>query len=86
MRAGPPAQLAQPLGEDLESVLRTVPGTRNVLAERTAGGYYVDFVLDRDALARYGLSLEDGQMIITSAIGGEALHGTSNPPFEIELS
>jgi len=48
-----------------------VAGTRNVLAERTAGGYYVDFDLDRDALARYGLAIDDAQAIIMSAIGGE---------------
>jgi Cu(I)/Ag(I) efflux system membrane protein CusA/SilA len=61
----------QKIGEDLESVLRDVRGTRNVLAERTAGGYYVDFDLRRDDLARYGLTVEDAQMIVMSAIGGE---------------
>ena len=39
---------------DLEAILREVPGTRSVYAERVAGGYFVDFVLRRDALARYG--------------------------------
>jgi copper/silver efflux system protein len=68
---GPDLTTIQHIGEELEGVLRDVPGTRNVLAERTAGGYYVDFVLHREALARYGLSVEDAQMIITSAIGGE---------------
>ena len=56
--------------------MRDVPGTRNVLAERTAGGYYLDFVLDRDALARYGLSVEDAQTIVMSAIGGETVTTT----------
>jgi Cu(I)/Ag(I) efflux system membrane protein CusA/SilA len=51
--------------------MRGVPGTRNVLAERTAGGYYLDFDLDRAALARYGLSVDDAQSVIMSAIGGE---------------
>jgi len=68
---GPDLAVIQHIGEDLEAILRTVPGTRNVLAERTAGGYYVDFDLNRDALARYGLSVEDAQTIIGSAIGGE---------------
>jgi copper/silver efflux system protein len=68
---GPDLTVIQRVGEDLEAILRGVAGTRNVLAERTAGGYYVDFDLDRDALARYGLSVEDAQAIIVSAIGGE---------------
>jgi Cu(I)/Ag(I) efflux system membrane protein CusA/SilA len=68
---GPDLTVVQKIGEDLEAILRGVAGTRNVLAERTAGGYYVDFDLDRDALARYGLAVADAQTIIMSAIGGE---------------
>jgi Cu(I)/Ag(I) efflux system membrane protein CusA/SilA len=68
---GPDLHVIQSAGERLEAILRQVSGTRNVLAERTAGGYYLDFDLDRDALARYGLSVADAQAIITSAIGGE---------------
>src|SRR5262245_44968355 len=70
---GPDVKTIQQIGERLEPILRAIPGTRNVLAERTAGGYYVDFVLDRDALARYGLSVDDANLIITSAIGGETV-------------
>ena len=62
---GPDLTVIQHLGEELEAILRGVPGTRNVLAERTAGGYYLDFDLDRDALARYGLSVDDAQTVIT---------------------
>ncbi|MFM7737669.1 MAG: efflux RND transporter permease subunit, partial [Alphaproteobacteria bacterium] len=61
----------QQVGEELERVLQSVPGTRSVVAERTAGGYYVDFDLNRDQLARYGLSVEDAQATVLSAIGGE---------------
>lgn len=68
---GPDLTVIQHLGEQLEAILRDVPGTRTVLAERTAGGYYLDFDLDRAALARYGLSVDDAQSIIQSAIGGE---------------
>jgi len=68
---GADLSVIQHLGETLEGLLREVPGTRSVLAERTAGGYYADFDLRRDALARYGLSVSDVQAIITSAIGGE---------------
>jgi Cu(I)/Ag(I) efflux system membrane protein CusA/SilA len=73
---GPDLKTIQTLGEKLEAVLREVPGTRNVLAERTAGGYYVDFDLRRDDLARYGLTVEDAQTIIMSAIGGENITTT----------
>ncbi|MCC6766325.1 MAG: efflux RND transporter permease subunit [Deltaproteobacteria bacterium] len=68
---GPDLKIIQQLGERLEGVLREIPGTRNVLAERTAGGYYVDFDLRREDLARYGLTVEDAQTIVMSAIGGE---------------
>jgi Cu(I)/Ag(I) efflux system membrane protein CusA/SilA len=66
----------QRIGEDLERILRDVPGTRTVLAERTAGGYYVDFDLRREDLARYGLSIDDAQTIVASAVGGETVTTT----------
>ena len=59
------------IGIQLEGVIRNIPGTRSVYAERTAGGYFLDFDLKRDQLARYGLSVHDAQMTISSAIGGE---------------
>src|SRR5947209_1640259 len=68
---GADLKVIQKIGEDLEGIIREVPGTRNILAERTAGGYYVDFALNRDELARYGLSVDDAQTVVMSAIGGE---------------
>ena len=59
------------IGTQLEGIIKTVPGTRSVYSERTAGGYFLDFDLKRDQLARYGLSVHDAQMTIGSAIGGE---------------
>ncbi len=73
---GADLKVIQKVGEDLEGIIREIPGTRNVIAERTAGGYYVDFTLNRDELARYGLSIEDGQTVIMSAIGGENITNT----------
>ena len=61
---GPDLKTIQKIGEELEGVLREVPGTRSIVAERTAGGYYVDFELRRPDLARYGLSVEDAQTIV----------------------
>jgi len=59
------------IGIQLEGVIKNIPGTRSVYAERTAGGYFLDFDLKRNQLARYGLSIHDAQMTIQSAIGGE---------------
>jgi Cu(I)/Ag(I) efflux system membrane protein CusA/SilA len=55
----------------VEEAVRTVRGTRSVFAERVSGGYFVDFDLDRDALARYGLTVADAQAAILAAVGGE---------------
>ncbi len=59
------------LAVQIEAIIKTVPGARSVYAERAAGGYFLDFDLKRDHLARYGLSIEDAQMTIAAAIGGE---------------
>lgn len=64
------------IGGHIEMILKEVPGTRSIYAERTAGGYFVDFDLKREQLARYGLSVEDAQMVIMSAIGGENITTT----------
>jgi copper/silver efflux system protein len=68
---GPDLKEIERIGEQLELVLRGVPGTRSVFAERVAGGYFVDFDLKRDALARHGLSVATVQDVIMSAVGGE---------------
>jgi Cu(I)/Ag(I) efflux system membrane protein CusA/SilA len=64
------------IGIELESVLASVRGTRSAFAERASGGYFVDFDWNRDALARYGLSIDDAQMVVMSAIGGDTVTTT----------
>jgi copper/silver efflux system protein len=64
------------IGARIETLLRNVPGTRSVFAERVAGGYFLDFDLRRDQLARYGLTVADAQNIVMSAIGGENITTT----------
>jgi copper/silver efflux system protein len=59
------------IGLRIEEILRPVPGTRSVFAERVTSGNFVDFVPRRDDLARYGLTIEQLQTVIMSAIGGE---------------
>ena len=61
----------QALGQQVERSLKDVPGTRSVYAERVAQGYFTDIRIDRDAIARHGLTIEDVQDVIQSALGGE---------------
>jgi copper/silver efflux system protein len=73
---GPDLREIEKIGARLETLLRNVPGTRSVFAERVAGGYFLDFDLKRDQLARYGLTVADAQNIVMSAIGGENITTT----------
>ncbi len=61
------------IGAEVEAAVRAVPGTRSAFAERVAGGYFIDFDLDRDALARVGLTVDDANAVIMTAIGGETV-------------
>jgi Cu(I)/Ag(I) efflux system membrane protein CusA/SilA len=59
------------LGAQVEAALASVPGTRSVFAERTGDGFFLDIQWNRDELARYGLSIDEAQAVVQSAIGGE---------------
>jgi Cu(I)/Ag(I) efflux system membrane protein CusA/SilA len=59
------------IGSRVESILGHVDGTRGVFAERTGTGYFLDFEWNRERLAHYGLSIEDAQLAVENAIGGE---------------
>lgn len=59
------------IGGEVEHALKNISGTTSAYAERTTGGYFLDFDLNRDALARYGLSIDDANAVLMSAIGGE---------------
>ncbi len=54
-----------------EAAVAKVPGTRSAFAERVAGGAFLDFVLKRDQLARYGLSVDDANALVLTAVGGD---------------
>jgi Cu(I)/Ag(I) efflux system membrane protein CusA/SilA len=60
----------------VETAVGTVPGTRSVFAERVTQGHYLDFDIDREAIARYGLSVMDVQEVIQAAVGGANLTQT----------
>jgi Cu(I)/Ag(I) efflux system membrane protein CusA/SilA len=68
---GSDLETIEAIGQRLEAVVREVPGTRSVFAERVTGGYFLDIAPRRDRLARYGLTIEQLQMTIMAAIGGE---------------
>ena len=64
------------IGEQVEMALRDVKGTTSVFAERTTGGYFLDFTLKRDELARYGLTIDAANDVLMSAVGGEPVTTT----------
>jgi|AGTN01.1.fsa_nt_gi heavy metal efflux pump (cobalt-zinc-cadmium) len=64
------------LARRIETVVRNVPGTTSAYAERIGGGYYLDIQPDRARLARYGLTIDDLQEVILTALGGETVTTT----------
>jgi Cu(I)/Ag(I) efflux system membrane protein CusA/SilA len=64
------------LAKQIEAVVRTVPGTTSAFAERALGGYYLDIQPDRAALDRYGLTINDIQQVVQTALGGEMVTNT----------
>ncbi len=64
------------VGAQIEAALGRVPGTRSVFAERTGDGFFLDVQWKREELARYGLSIDQAQAVVQSAIGGETVTTT----------
>ena len=69
---------------DIEVVARTVPGVVSALAERLEGGRYIDVVINREKAARYGMTISDVQLFVSSATGGamvgETVEGVARYP------
>jgi Cu(I)/Ag(I) efflux system membrane protein CusA/SilA len=61
---------------NIERAVKTVPGVTSALAERLAGGRYIDVDIDRAAAARYGLNIADVQSVVAAAIGGDNIGET----------
>jgi len=68
--AGPSLKTIEGIGQQLEVILQDVPGTRSVYSERVVGGRYIKVDIDRAKAARYGLSIQDLQTTVQTAIGG----------------
>jgi copper/silver efflux system protein len=74
--AGPDLAQLERIGSEIEAVVRQVPGTSSAFAERVMGGNYIEFNINRDEIARYGLSLADVQDVLEVALGGKPLTTT----------
>ena len=67
---GPDTKVIDRIGAEIETALREVPGTRSAFSERIGGGYFLDFDVDRDRAARFGLNVGDVEDAVETAIGG----------------
>jgi len=74
--SGPDLNVLENIGKEVESIMRTVPGTLSAFAERAVGGNYLDFDIDRKEAARYGLTVGDVQDVIQTAMGGMSITNT----------
>ncbi len=68
--AGPDLSELERIGKEVEAVVKPLPDTLSAYAERVMGGNYLDFDINREAAARYGLTVGDVEDVISSAIGG----------------
>jgi Cu(I)/Ag(I) efflux system membrane protein CusA/SilA len=87
---GPDLQTLEEIGREVEAVVQQVPGTLSAYSERVFGGNYLNFKIDRDKIARYGLSIEDVQDVLQSAIGGmnvsTTIEGLERYPINLRYS
>jgi copper/silver efflux system protein len=84
--SGADLQRIQEVGTDVEALLKTVNGTRAVFSERTSSGYFLDLQWDREQLARYGISIEDAQRVVDSAISGENVSTVVSGPERYQVN
>jgi copper/silver efflux system protein len=73
---GPDLNELERLGKEVEAAVQGIPGTRSAFSERVMSGTYLDIDIDREKLARYGISIKDVQRVITSAVGGMSVTRT----------
>jgi len=73
---GPDLKRIEDIGKAIEMIAKDIPGTRSVYAERVSGGYFLDFIIKREEIARYGFTVMDVGKMIESAIGGESITTT----------
>ncbi len=85
--AGPDLNVLQQISEQIERAMKTLPETTSAFGDRAVGGYYMDFDINREAAARYGLTVGDIQDVIQTAIGGinitETVEGLERYPVNL---
>ena len=85
--SGPKLDTIQDLGKKLEKIIKAIPGTASVYADRVVGGRYITVDTDRRQAARYGLNIKDVQQVVSSAIGGmdisESIEGRERYPINL---
>lgn len=74
--SGPDLEVLQKISLEIEEAMKTMPETLSAFGDRAVGGYYLDFVINRESAARYGLTVGDVQDVIQSAIGGMNITST----------
>ena len=85
--SGPDLTQLQQLSEAVEQAMKTLPETLSAFGDRAVGGYFIDFDINREQIARYGLTVGDVQDVIQSAIGGmnigETVEGLERYPINL---
>ncbi len=85
--SGPNLQVLEKIASDIEQLVKTLPDTLSAFGDKAAGGYYIDFDINRDELGRYGLHVADVQDVIQTAIGGinvtETVEGLERYPVNL---
>lgn len=85
--SGPDLNVLQQVSQDIEQAMKTLPETTSAFGDRAVGGYYLDFEINRESAARYGLTVGAVQDIIQSAIGGmnitETVEGLERYPVNL---
>jgi len=85
--SGPDLNILQNITSDIEQAMKTLPETTSAFGDRAVGGYYMDFDINREAAARYGLTIGAVQDVIQTAIGGmnvtETVEGLERYPVNL---
>ena len=85
--SGPDLAVLQDMSKAVEQIMKTIPDTLSAFGDRTVGGYFLDFDIDREKAARHGLTVGDVQDVIMTAIGGmqvtETVEGRERYPVNI---
>ena len=85
--SGPDLAVLQQISKEVEQIMKTLPDTLSAFGDRAVGGYFLDFDIDRQKVARHGLTVGDVQDVIMSAIGGmqitETVEGLERYPVNL---